>query len=673
MQPVRGYLSQDQVIVHFGLGNQTNIETLTVLWPSGIEQKFENLSVNQLYTITEPDKSPEILPAHPLKQELKEAMFEPKAKELNLHFSHKEKEFDDYEREPLLPYKLSQLGPGLAVGDVNRDGRDDIYIGGSAGQSGQLFLSEEQGQSAGLSGFKKVNGPWAMHSDREDMGALFFDANGDGFADLYVVSGSNEFEADDARYQDRLYLGDGKGNFEDVTKNALPDIRDSGSVVAASDIDKDGDLDLFVGSRSIPGRYPQVPKSRLYLNEKGKFRDVTKRVAPGLQKVGLVNGAVWSDIDGDGDSDLMLALDWGPIAVFENEDGQLRNRTDRSGLTQYIGWWNGIAAGDIDNDGDTDFVATNLGLNTKYDTSKQHPMRLLYADFDKSGTLDLVETEYEEDKEFPVRGLSCSSDAMPFIGDKYKTFSGFASATVQDIYSDKVLSKIPSHSANYLQSSLLINDGTGHFEVKPLDRLAQVSPGFGVILSDFDADGYVDIYINQNFFGPQPETGFFDGGLGILLRNDGEGNFKPVWPKDSGLIVPEDATAAAITDFDLDGWPDLLIATNNNLLKAYRNQGTSRKNTSVVKLIGVKNNPQAIGARVIMTRQDGTQQVREVTAGSGYLSQSTASLYFGLGTEQGPKQIDVLWPDGTKTVIKDDLQKRNFIITQGDGVLSSTN
>ncbi len=666
LQPVRGYLSQDEPIVHFGLGNETNIKSLTIYWPSGIEQKFENLEVNQLYTITEPDQAPTIPPARPLKQELQSAMFEPVAEGLNLRFTHKDKQFDDYEREPLLPYKLSQLGPGLAVGDVNRDGRDDIYVGGAAGQSGRLFLSEGQGESGILSRFNKVNGPWAKHSAREDMAALFFDSNGDGSLDLYVVSGSNEFEPKDERLQDRLYLGNGKGDFEDVTESALPKRLDSGSVVAANDFDKDGDLDIFVGSRSIPGKYPLVPESRLYKNENGKFEEHTQDSAPELQKVGLVTGAVWSDIDGDGDSDLLVTLDWGPIAVFENKDGKLEDRTKRSGLDSHIGWWNGITSGDIDNDGDMDFVATNLGLNTKYDTSEEHPMRLIYADFDESGTLDLVETEYEHEKEFPIRGRSCSSGAMPFIADKYKTFSGFASATVQDIYTDENLSKAPYHSANYLESSVLINDGNGNFQVKPLKRLAQASPGYGVTLADFDADGHLDIYMNQNFFGPQPETGFFDGGLGIMLRNDGRGDFEPIWPKESGLIVPEDATAVAITDFDLDGWPDLVIATNNNLLKVYRNRGTSQNNPLVIELKGTTGNPQAIGAQVVVTRQDGSQEVREVTAGSGYLSQSTASLHFGLETDLGPERIDVIWPDGKKTVIKENLQQRKLTISHTD-------
>jgi hypothetical protein len=299
-----GFISANEPLVHFGLGEQKKIDRLTVEWPGGHRQTFDNLDVNRFYTITEPAE------AVPAQTKLATT---PTWVQRGMEFAgiqHHEKDYDDYQREPLLPWKLSQLGPGLAVGDVNGDGLDDLYLGGAAGQSGMLCVHE-----AGWR-FRPVP-QLCFDEDKacEDMGALFFDADGDGDLDLYVVSGGVECEPGDPVLRDRLYLNDGKGNFTKAPGGALPDLRDSGSVVAAADFDRDGDLDLFVGGRFVPGKYPLTPNSRLLRNDHGRFIEVTDEIAPGLKQSGLVTSAVWSDVNGDGWLDLLVTHEWGPVKL----------------------------------------------------------------------------------------------------------------------------------------------------------------------------------------------------------------------------------------------------------------------------------------------------------------------------------------------------------------------
>ena len=629
----RGYLSGEEPVVHFGLGEATVIDELVVQWPEGGEQRFEKLDADRIYTVSEQANLPKAKAPSRHKPWLAAA-----GKKRRLMHKHVELNYDDYAKEPLLPLQLSHHGPAAAWGDVDGDGRDDVYLTGARGQAGALYLNEE-------SGFVPSEGPWTDDAQAEDVAALFFDADGDGDVDLYVGSGSNEKEAGDESYRDRLYLGDGKGGFERA-EGALPDHRDSTGAIAAADFDRDGDLDLFVGARMIPGRYPETPTSRLLRNDGGRFADVTDQVAKGLDQVGLVAGALWSDADGDGWLDLVLALDWGPVAIWGNAEGELTDRTSAAGLGGTTGWWHGVAAGDVDGDGDIDYVATNLGFNTKYVASRDRPLELYYDDFDDNGTLDLVEAGYEKDTLYPLRGRSCSSRAMPFIAEKFDTFASFAEADMPTIYSEDKLEEAPVRRANHLASSLLLNDGKGVFEVKPLPRLAQGSPGFGVALADVDADGHLDALLAQNFFNAQPETGLLDGGLGLVLAGDGKGAFVAKWPEESGLVVPHASTAATFADFGGDGRPDVLVATNNSYIQAFENQ-TARGKPMAVKLKGKVGNPTAVGARVTLIREDG-QVTQEVAAGSGYASQSSATLFFGLGRSKA-KALVVRWPDGEET------------------------
>lgn len=630
-----GFLSANEPLLHFGLGAEKKIDRLTVEWPSGHKQMLEDLDVDRFYTITEPAAA-----APPrAKAPAAPSLFQRGTQFKDVR--HIERDYDDFQREPLLPWKLSQLGPGIAVGDVNGDRLDDLYLGGGAGQSGMLYLHEKNGRF-------RLAPQACFEADKaaEDMSALFFDGDGDGDPDLYVVSGGVECGAGDPILRDRLYLNDGTGNFTKAPEGTLPDERDSGSVALAADFDRDGDLDLFVGGRSIPGQYPLAPNSRLLRNEQNRFTDVTDDLAPTLKKSGLVTSAVWSDVNDDGWLDLLVTHEWGPVKLYLNRQGRYEDGTKEAGLADKLGWWNGIAARDLDNDGDIDYVVTNLGLNTKYRCSPERPILALYGEFDETGRKHLVEAEYEGNTLYPTRGRSASIAMFPTLAGKFTNLQSFAKASLEEIYSSKLLAAAQRFEVNTLESGALLNDGKGHFTFHPLPRLAQVSPAFGVALADVDGDSNADIYLLQNFFSPQPDTGRMDGGLSLLLRGNGRGRFGPVWPHESGLSVPGDGKALAVTDLNNDGWPDFVAALNNGELMSFENRVSTRNRVINIRLQGRRGNPDGIGARVTVTLDNGSTQTAEVTAGGGYLSQSTSTLTFGLAEKNKPISLTVRWPDG---------------------------
>jgi hypothetical protein len=630
-----GYMSSDEPIVHLGLGEEKKIDRLTVRWPSGHEQQFRDLDVDRYYRITEPGGPAPSQPTPALKQTMyvRSGAFE--------GVRHKEQRYDDFAREPLLPNRLSQLGPGLAWGDVDGDGDEDCYLSGARGQSGQLVIQEAPGK------FRASPQAVSASAQQEEMAPLFFDADGDGDLDLYVVSGGVEGAESDESLADQLYFNDGEGRFPVARAGTLPPLRDSGSCVAAADFDRDGDLDLFVGSRSIPGRYPETPDSRLLRNEAGRFVEVTDEVAAGLRQTGLVTGALWSDADGDGWIDLLVTHEWGPVKLYRNREGTLVDQTEQAGLAQRLGWWNGIAGHDLDNDGDIDYVVTNFGLNTKYHATREEPVYLYYGDFDGSGRKHIVEAKVMEEALLPVRGKSCSQNAMPALRGKFPTYHSFAAASLADIYTADCLDRSLRLEVNTLESGILLNDGRGEFAFQPLPRLAQISPGFGVVLTDVDGDGNTDIYVAQNFYGPQPETGHMDGGVSLLLLGNGNAenlSFEPVWPDQSGLVVPGAATSLTTTDLNGDGWPDFVVGVNNGAPLAFQHAGNGSRPPLTVRLTGRPGNTKAVGASVLIEWTDGSRQRAEVSAGSGYLSQSTSDIVAGLGPGRTVKQILVTWP-----------------------------
>lgn len=661
----RGFMSANEPVVHFGLGDQSTMDRLAIRWPGGTEQTFESLPADRFYQIRETNTS------SPPRQEIESEplLFVTGTIQSSARLKHEEQPYDDFARQPLLPNKLSQLGPGLAWGDVDSDGDDDLFVGGARGQAGTLLLQTGYGE------FKPLPSP-ALEAAKscEDMGALFFDAEGDGDIDLYVVSGGVESLPNDEALRDRLYLNDGASRLTIAGDGALPDVRDSGSVVAAADFDRDGDLDLFIGTRVIPGQYPLVPASRLLRNDSTtapKFTDVTDQLAPQLQTSGLVTSAVWSDVDDDGWLDLLVSHEWGPVKLYHNQDGSFTDVTAEAGLDKLLGWWNGIAARDIDNDGDMDYAVTNFGLNTKYGApSPENPIVIYYGDFDGSGTMRLVEAKRVEETLLPVRGKSCSQNAIPLVGTNFPTYRKFALASLSEIYTNDCLDSADRFEANTLASGVLINDGHGHFTFQPLPRIAQASPAFGVVFTEVDGDGYPDLYLVQNFFHPQPETPRMDGGMSLLLLGGGkpEGpKWQPFFPDRSGLVVTGDAKAVTTTDVNQDGLLDFVVSVNDDVVVTCERQQPERDLIQTIRLEAHGANRTAAGARVTVTLTDGIRQTAEVQAGGGYLSQSSSILAFGTGNGPGTRieRIEVRWPDGNRSSHKfDELFDQPYVIHQ---------
>lgn len=640
--PATGFLSSNLPEINIGLGSETLISRLSVHWPGGSVQEFRDLEAGHRFTIRE-GATTEAAPGkdEPVPLFVKSSVLD--------GLGHREQNFEDFDRQPLLPNKLSQLGPGMAWADVDGDGDDDLFIGAARNMGGAVLLNEGL-DAAGVCQFRLPSAkPFVDDAGQENMGALFFDADRDGDMDLYVANGSYEYDEGDILLQDRLYVNGGTGIFEKADE-ALPDFRDSGSCVVGADFDRDGDVDLFVGGRVVPGKYPEPANSRLLINQsvaggKPKLTEAPESIAKDLRAAGLVTGALWSDADNDGWVDLFVTCEWGPVKFYHNNRGVLEERTAEAGLAKFPGWWNAIAGADIDEDGDIDYAVANYGLNTKYHASEKKPSMLYYGDYAGDGKKSLVEAKFENDVLFPVRGKSCSTSAMPHLARRFDTFHKFATAALPEIYSPSALEHSLTLSANTLESGVLLNDGNGQFEFSPLPDIAQVSPAFGLCFLDANADGNVDLFMGQNFFGPQFETGPFSGGLSVLLLGDGLGAFQPVSPDRSGLVIPGDATSATVTDFNDDGIPDIAVAQNNDAFLTFQGSGRGAGHFLKIHLAGGNGNPTAVGARVIAHLESGGQRVQEVYAGSGYLSQSSPSPVLALGTEKVVR-ISVQWPDG---------------------------
>ena len=566
--PVAGFQSCQETMAHFGLGVSSEIRRLTVRWPSGVEQVFENLKGDQQYLVEEPKSDLARMETEPLPA----SWFSPMSDVIVAE--HHEEPFDDFASQPLLPNKLSQLGPPMVWGDVDGDGDDDLFLGEGADWMGMLYLNqgnmwfEPQPQIA-----------FARDAAAEDSEAAFFDANGDGQLDLYVGSGSVEFDVGDKKLRDRLYFGDGTGNFEAAAEDWLPDLRISTGAVAVNDFDHDGDVDLVVCGRSIPGEYPLAPAHALLRNEGDCFANVLHEVAPELDDAGMITAAVWADLNGDGWDDLLVAIDWGPIRIFVNHHGKLVDATKSAGLSQWTGWWQSLACSDFDGDGDIDFVAGNFGLNNKYKASSTSPVLAYYGEYGNSGKRNFIEASYEGEVLFPLRGKSCSSSAMPHLTKRFSTYKKFAKATLSEIYTPQCLQQAKRFKVNTLASACFLNDGTGRFEMFPLSSATQLAPVFAVAVTEVNGDGVPDLFLGQNFFGPQKETGPMGGGLGVVAIGRGDGTFEALRPDLAGVVVPEDAKAVAAVDLDGDGWCDLCVATNNGPLRVFRHRATANTST----------------------------------------------------------------------------------------------
>jgi len=542
--PYRGYMSCSQRKIHFGLGRNEIVNQVKVIWPDNKMNVLDNVSANQNLIIKYADASQ----THTRRGNGKK-LFKQTAPSGIIHI---ENEFDDYDREILLPYRTSTLGPVMTKADVNADGQEDLFLGGSANSSSAILINNGKG------GFS--NQTTAFNSDKqyEDGGAHFFDFDGDNDLDLYVSSGGNEFNINSNKYQDRLYKNDGKGNFTKV--NILPQIKTSTSAISSFDFDGDGDLDLFIGGRQLPGKYGIPVSSYILENNNGKFVDVTKEKAKTFIDFGMVTDAKAADIDNDGKVELVTVGEWMPVQIFEVGSGQLVEDPMSAQLADSKGWWNVVEFGDIDKDGDLDLVCGNLGLNIKYKASKEQPFKLFVDDFDGNGTHDVYLGFYENGKCFPVRGRQCSSQQMPFVKEKFKSYQDFGVATIDKVLEGHMGENTVVQEAYTFSNSVFINEGE-KFIKKELPNMAQIAPVYGISIDDFDKNGTMDIFLAGNMYQREVETTRSDAGKGYLVTMNPAGDFHVQGAQKTGVSADRDVRDIVHLK---SGNKNLLVIANNN-------------------------------------------------------------------------------------------------------------
>ncbi|RMG87137.1 MAG: hypothetical protein D6714_02960, partial [Bacteroidetes bacterium] len=521
--PMRGFQSTVEHRLHFGLGDYRQVDTLKVIWPDGRRTVLREVAVDRLLVLNQKDA----VAMAPEKPEKPAPWLAPAS--VKVPFRHTENRYSDFDRDRLLYHMISREGPKMAVGDVNGDGRPDVYIGGAKDQPGALLIQKPGGD------FENKT-PEIILNDRksEDTDALFFDADGDGDLDLYVASGGNEFSSSSGQLRDRLYFNLGGGRFEKSNQLLPAGQYENTACVTAADYDGDGDLDLFVGARCRPFLVG-VPASGFLLDNDGRghFKPKTAERAPDLKEIGMITDAEWADFDGDGDPDLVLVGDYMPVTIFENTGGKFEKNT----LPASNGFWTGVRVADLDADGDPDLVLGNWGTNSRFRATPERPVRMYVNDFDQNGTPEQIITTYNGDKAYPFVLRHDLVRQMPSLKKKYLKYENYKDQTVEDIFTPEQLEHAIRLEAFETRSGVALNAGDGTFEWRPLPVEAQFSPNFGILTGDVNADGHTDILLAGNFYHSKPEVGIYDASLGTTLLGDGKGGFETVAPQRSGFFV----------------------------------------------------------------------------------------------------------------------------------------
>jgi hypothetical protein len=554
--PIRGFMSTVDARLNFGLGRNQTIDSLQVIWPDGSKTMMRNVAADQFLTIHKEPVSDGPLPNETGLQ----AIFTEAQDDFLPKIRHIENDFIDFQRYPLLFHMRSNEGPHIAIGDVNNDGQEDFYVCGAKGFPGQLLLQTGNGFIATNESL------FAEESLSEETDCIFFDADGDGDQDLYVACGSLEFPSSSTALIDKLYLNDGKGNMQ-KSNQILPSFTfESTSCVRPSDIDNDGDLDLFIGVRLKPFNYGIPPGSYILANDgKGNFTDATSSIAPALRKLGHVTDAVWQDVDNDGDDDLMIAGEWMPITLLINDNAKLEPPRDSTGLETSNGWWNTIVASDIDHDGDIDFISGNHGKNSVFKASAQYPVRMYVNDFDLNGSIEQMLTTCIGGIEYPLAMKPDLIQQIPNLASKIKTFNDYKNLTPDSIFDSETLRKSIVYEAHHLETSAILNLGNGKFEIQPLPAEAQFSPVYAILASDWNNDGKIDVLMGGNQLLVKPEAGTYNASYGLLLQGTKNGQFEAIKPSKSGISI--DGQVRDLVPLHVGNKAFIIVARNNDELQ----------------------------------------------------------------------------------------------------------
>jgi hypothetical protein len=615
--PYRGYLSTMQGMAHFGLGKTTVLDSVVIEWYNGKRQLLEHVPANQVITV----KLADAKDRYSLQQPALAAntLFKEVTQAAGISYRHHDYDFIDFDVQHLLPHKLSEYCPALAAGDIDGNGTDDLIIGGNGVYATHLLLQQPDGQFLEKEFLPKMDN---KSKTTKDEGILLFDANGDGRTDVYITSGGYELKPGSDSYQDRLYINDGKGNFVRDSL-ALPLNHTSKLCVRAMDFNKDGKLDLFVSGRMDPWNYPRPVSSYFFRNdsEKGhvKFTDVTDEVAPELKDIGMICDALFTDFDGDGQTDLIVVGEWMPVTFFKNVNGKFKNVTAASGVGGQTGWWNSIAAGDFRHTGRTDYIIGNTGLNTLYKASDREPVYITAKDFDNNGATIGITSLFLPDprgerKEFPAQGRDDIARQLPGIKKRFATYKPFALATMDEVLTPEQRKGALRLKATELRSCYLRNDGGGKFTMIALPNEAQVSAINGMVVDDLDGDGNLDVLINGNDYGTEVGIGRYDALNGLLLKGDGAGGFVPLSILQSGIYIPGNGKALVKLQ-DPSGNYLVAASQNKDVLKLYE---LKRK----VKSIPIR--PDEVSA--VIAYKNGKVRKEEFYYGQSFLSQSARFL-----------------------------------------------
>ncbi|WP_297799279.1 VCBS repeat-containing protein [uncultured Polaribacter sp.] len=547
---VRGYLSSVDNTVHFGLGKHKIIDTVRVLWASGNFEEKYNIKANSNLIFNEKDAKNH----NKLRQKTNNTLF--KKNNTLLNFTHVENEFNDFEKEILLPQKQSTLGPYIVKGDVNNDGKEDVFIGGAKNQPAAIYLQKDNS-------FEKIkNTIFDKDAHYEDMEALFIDIDNDSDLDLYVVSGGNEFLERSESLKDRIYINDGKGNFKNKETNEIKDYTISGKTVSKIDFDNDGDFDIIVGNRIKPQKYPVHEPSIIYENVNGIFKNTTAKIAPTFENFGIINKVITTDFNNDGWQDFIAVGEWTHVGVFLNDKGTFKDISSTSKLNTEKGWWNSITETDVNNDGLKDYVIGNMGLNNKLKASKEKPLRIYADDFDENGTHDIVLSYQYDGKYVPLRGKECSTQQMPFISKRIKSYYEFANSSLEDIYGQKLQTSY-NREVNEFKSILLLNKGENKFKKIILPAMAQTMPILDGDTFDFNQDGFEDLIVVGNIYNTEVETPRLDNPYGLVLLSNKKDNYTVLPPKNTGLYLNGNAKSVELIHHKKLNKILAIIAVNN--------------------------------------------------------------------------------------------------------------